>query len=761
MPSSTILYLGALLLGALAVVPGTTGLAWAQEGDAAKSDKGLIPRTVFFGNPERAGVQLSPDGTKLSYLAPHEGVLNVWVMPVDGGDAEVVTDSTTRPIRSYTWAVNGDQVLYMQDKGGNEDTHVYAVDLASKTTTDLTPHEGVKASLAGQHRDRPDEILVQMNQRNPQNMDMYRMNTRTGESELIFQNDDGYVGMMPDDAWAIRGRARMLEDGGTLFELRDSADGDWYEFMKVPMEDAMNSQPMGFSKDGKTMYAMDATNRNTSALVSMEAREGGASNPTVIFASDKADIGGVFTDPITHEPKAVSTNYLRNTWTVLDPELQPDYDAIVAMDEGDPNITDATLDNQTWIIAYEQDRGPVKYWIYDRDSKTGRYLFSNRPDMEKYELAEMKPVEITARDGMVLPSYLTVPPNADGPVPMVVLVHGGPWARDSWGYNPYHQWLANRGYAVLSPNFRGSTGFGKAFLNAGNRQWYHAMQDDVNDAADWAVEQGIADPDHIAIMGGSYGGYATLAGMTRDPDKWACGVDIVGPSHVGTLLSTIPMYWEPIKVMFTERVGGADETEWLDSISPLTHVSNIKRPLLIGQGANDPRVKVSESDQIVVAMNENEIPVTYVVFPDEGHGFARPENSMAFNSVTEQFLAEHIGGRAQPDGGDVALSTAQMRDLGNLSIEGVTAWTPPPAEAEPATEAVTKTASEQMSLDALTPAQQAEVQQFLDNIDNIPVDQLAMMKGLLEAQRTQVPESDLPVFNFILQTIDRKLSEES
>ena len=748
----------AIGLALLVAITGLSDLSPAQStsGDEVSETKTkLIPRSVFFGNPERTGVRISPDGTQMSYLAPHEGVLNVWVMPVEGGEAEVVTDSKDRPIRSYTWAVNGDQLLYMQDKGGNEDTHIYAVDLATKQTTDLTPFEGVKASLAGQHRERPDEILVQMNQRNPRNMDMYRMNTRTGEAEMIFQNDEGYVGMIPDDNWVVRGRAMMTEDGGTQFDLRDDAEGEWYEFMKVPMEDAMNTQPMGFSKDGKTIYAMDATGRDTSALVSMKAARGGAAEPTVLFASDKADVGGVYTDPDTNEPKAVSTNYLRNTWTVLDPELQADYDAIAAMDEGDPNITDSTLDNRTWIVVYTQDRGPAKFWIYDRDTKQGRYLFTNRPDMEQYELAAMQPVEITARDGLVLPSYLTVP-KGEGPFPTIVLVHGGPWARDSWGYNPYHQWLANRGYAVLSPNFRGSTGFGKSFVNAGNREWYHAMQDDVNDAADWAVKEGIADPDRIAIMGGSYGGYATLAGMTRDPEKWACGVDIVGPSHVGTLLSTIPMYWEPVKIMFTERVGGADETEWLDSISPLTHVGNIKRPLLIAQGANDPRVKVSESDQIVAAMNEKSIPVTYVVFPDEGHGFARTENSMAFNSITEQFLGKHLGGRVQPDGGDVAKSTAQLRDLGNLSIDGVAAWTPPVEPAPVAEQPAPKTAEQAM--ESLTPAQKAEVEQFLKNVDGIPVDQLAMMKSILEAQRSQVPESDLPVFDLILKAINDKLS---
>ncbi|MBM44591.1 MAG: S9 family peptidase [Phycisphaerae bacterium] len=716
----------------------------------------LIPRETLFGNPERAGLQISPDGSTISYLAPHEDVLNVWIQPTAGGEASVITSSTDRPIMGYAWAINGEQILYTLDKDGDENTHVYAVDLETKETTDLTPFDGVKAGMAGQHRDRPDEILVQMNQRDPRNMDMYKVNTRTGESELIFANDDGYVGMIPDDDWTVRGRAKMTEDGGTLFELRNSADGEWYEFMKVSMQDAMNTMPMGFSKDGTIIYGKDATGRDTSALVSMPARKGGAEQATVIFESDKADVGGVYSDKDTHEPRAVSVNYLRNEWHVLDPELQVHIDAIKALDEGDPNITDSTLDESMMVVAFERDNGPVNYWLYDTDSRTGRYLFSNRPDLEKYELVTTRPVEITARDGLVLPSYVTTP-RGEGPWPTVVLVHGGPWARDSWGYNPIHQWLANRGYAVISPNFRGSTGFGKNFLNAGNRQWYHAMQDDVNDAAAWAVAEGIADKDRLAIMGGSYGGYATLAGMTRDPELWACGVDIVGPSHIGTLLSTIPMYWEPVKIMFTERVGGVDETEWLDSISPLTHVDNISKPLLIGQGANDPRVKLAESDQIVAAMNERSIPVTYVVFPDEGHGFAKPENRLAFMAVTEQFLSEHLGGRAEAVGVDVQDSTAQVRDLGNLQVEGVALWdaSEAPADVPEAAPAGTVTFAD------LTPEQQAQVQQFLDRVDTIPLDQLGMMKSLLEAQRSNVPPAELPIFEFMLQTINEKIAEES
>ncbi|MEE3001177.1 MAG: S9 family peptidase [Planctomycetota bacterium] len=739
----------------LIALVGMTSFALGNQA-ASPSTTPLIPRDTLFGNPERAGLQISPDGTTISYLAPHEDVLNVWIRPTAGGEASVVTSSTDRPIMGYAWAVNGEQILYSLDKNGDENTHVYAVDLQTKETTDLTPFDGVKAGIAGQHKDRPDDILIQMNQRDPRNMDMYKVNTRTGESEMIFANDDGYVGMMPDDDWTIRGRARMTEDGGTLFELRNSADGEWYEFLNVPMQDSMNTMPLGFSKDGTIMYAKDATGRDTSALVSMPARKGGAEQATIIFESDKADVGGIYSDMDTHEPRAVSVNYLRNEWHVLDPELQVHIDAIKALDAGDPAITDWTLDESTMVVAFERDNGPVNYWLYDTETRTGTYLFSNRPDLEQYELVKTRPVEIIARDGLVLPSYVTTP-KGEGPWPTVVLVHGGPWARDSWGYNPIHQWLANRGYAVLSPNFRGSTGFGKEFLNAGNRQWYHAMQDDVNDAAAWAIEEGIADKDKLAIMGGSYGGYATLAGMTRDPELWTCGVDIVGPSHIGTLLSTIPMYWEPIKIMFTERVGGVDETEWLDSISPLTHVSNIQKPLLIGQGANDPRVKVAESDQIVSAMNERSIPVTYVVFPDEGHGFAKPENRLAFMAVTEQFLSEHLGGRAEAVGSEVEASTAQVRDLGSLQVEGVALWEPSEAPAD--VPAATPGAA--VSLADLTPEQQAQVQQFLQQVDTIPLDQLGMMKSLLEAQRTNVPPAELPLFEFMLQTINEKIAEKS
>ena len=731
-----------------AIAQATTFAAFADNTE-------LIPRETLFGNPERAGVQISPDGSRIAFLAPKNDVLNVWVQSLDGGEPVAVTDSTDRPITNYTWAVNGEQILYMQDKGGNENTHVYAVDLASGTTTDLTPGDEVKASLVASHRDRPDEVLVMSNARVPESMDVIRMNTRSGDSAMVFENDGGYVGMIPDDDWNFRVRSKMTDDGGTLQEFRDSPDGEWRELDRVGLEDAMSTSVRGFDKSGKILWGADSRGGDTARFVKVVPQPDGTFDRETVFASDKADVADIMINPITLQPEAVAVNRLRKEWTILDPSIKPDLDALAELVDGELEITDRSLDDRKWIAVFLVDDGPVQYWLWDRDKQEGTFLFTNRPGLESLPLAKMMPVEIPARDGLDLVSYLTLPVGVK-PVdlPLVVLVHGGPWARDNWGYNPYHQWLANRGYAVLSVNFRGSTGFGKSFLNAGNREWYHAMQDDINDAAQWAVDQGYADPDRMAIMGGSYGGYATLAGLTRDPELWACGVDIVGPSHVATLLSTIPAYWEPVKVMFEKRVGGLEETEWLDEISPLTHVANIKRPLLIGQGANDPRVKVSESDQIVEAMNEQSIPVTYVVFPDEGHGFAKPENNMAFNAVLENFLALHLGGRAEPVASDVENSTAQVRELGGLQLDGVEKW-------DPATQAAV-VEDPVVNLEDLSPEQQAQVTAMFSQIEaQVPEaarkQAYPMILMQVQGSRSQVPEADLQVFFYVTQELQRRI----
>jgi dipeptidyl aminopeptidase/acylaminoacyl peptidase len=632
----------------------------------------LIPREVFFGNPDRAAPNLSPDGKHLAFLAPLNGVMNVWIQPLaDGqlGEARPITRSTDRPIRIFFWAENNEQIVYAQDRGGDENFRLYAVHIVTGNELTLTPFDNVQARVIAGDRQFPDEILAGINNRIPQLHDVWRINTRTGERELVYENNEGWAGFVPDHDYNLRLAVRFNQQGGTDLYLRHSADEPWQPFASWDMEDTMTSGPLGFARDGRTLYIRDSRNADTGGLYEIVFNEQGeASPPRLIARDDRTDVQGIVADPDTGRPQAVAFEYTRREWRILDQSIAADWDLLRTVSRGDFTIVSRTQADNPWTVAYVVDDGPVRYYLYDRAAKDATFLFTNRPALEGLPLARMEPVVIDSRDGLKLVSYLTRPthsPSAangvpQGPHPTVLLVHGGPWGRDTWGYNSLHQWLANRGYAVLSVNFRGSTGFGKDFVNAGNREWSGKMHDDLIDAVDWAISEGIADPDRVAIMGGSYGGYATLVGLTFTPEVFAAGVDIVGPSHVRTLLESIPPYWEPIKAMFETRVGSLDEPEYLDSISPLTHVDRIRRPLLIGQGANDPRVKEHESEQIVSAMQEKDIPVTYVVFPDEGHGFARPENSMAFWSVTEAFLAQHLGGRYEPIGEDLEKSTAKV-----------------------------------------------------------------------------------------------------
>ena len=630
----------------------------------------LIPRDAFFGNPARTRVRISPDGRFISYLAPLDGVLNVWVRPVDGGDDRPITRSEVRPIRTYLWAENSQQILYLQDQNGDENNHLYAVAIESGKTTDLTPYENVKAWVVGSDRQHPDTILIALNKRTPQLHDVWSINTRTGESNVVLENDGGYSGFVADSNLDVRIVTRYRRDGGVEAFIREDTQSPWYELARWPRQDAATSQPLAFNRTGDTVFLVDSRNTDTGQLFAYSIDATGEVSYDNLAGDRRADVSQVLFDPRSNEPMAVSFEYDRTQWNILEQGLAEDWKRLQSMTNGELRVTSQSSDNMKWIVADIRDDGPAGYYFFDRESSSGTFLFSNRPELEQLDLASMEPVVIRSRDGLRLVSYLTRPTDGTtGRAPMVLLVHGGPWARDRWGYNPLHQWLANRGYAVLSVNFRGSTGFGKAFVNAGDREWARAMHNDLIDATNWAIEQGIADPNRVAIMGGSYGGYAALVGLTFTPEYFAAGVSIVGPSHIRTLLASIPPHWEPIKAMFEARVGRLDEEEYLDSISPLTRVDAIQRPLLIGQGANDPRVKEAESRQIVEAMQQKNLPVTYVLFPDEGHGFARPENNLAFFAITEAFLAEHLGGRMQPIESDLRQSSAIIEAGGELIPE--------------------------------------------------------------------------------------------
>ncbi len=628
----------------------------------------LIPREVLFGNPDKAGGQLSPDATQLAFLAPVDGVLNIWVGPADRPDAaKAITHDKGRGIRQYFWAYDSRHILYLQDRGGDENWRVYCVPAAGGEVRDLTPFEGVQAQIEAVSRKFPAEILVGLNNRDPQLHDVYRVNILTGDRQLVLQNE-GFANLILDDDYAVRFGQKMTPDGGSEL-LERTAGGEWKPFARIGPEDSLTTGPAGFDKTNKILYLLDSRGRDTGALTTVELATG---KQTVVAEHPRADVDDVMVHPTERTIQAVAFSIERKEWRILDPSIAPDFAYLKTVAPGDFEITSRSLDDRHWLVVYLQDDGPARYYHYDRGAKKAKFLFTNRKALEAHKLAKMHPVTIKARDGLDLVSYLTLPPGSDpdhnarpaAPLPMVLFVHGGPWARDDWGYNPYHQWLANRGYAVLAVNFRGSTGFGKRFVNAGDKEWAGKMHDDLLDAVNWAIAEKIAHPQKVAIMGGSYGGYATLVGLTFTPEVFACGVDIVGPSSLVTLIESIPPYWKPMLDLFTARVGDPRTPEGRKSLldrSPIQYVDRIRRPLLIGQGANDPRVKQAEADQIVAAMQQKNIPVTYVLFPDEGHGFARPPNNMAFNAITEAFLSRHLGGRFEPIGDDFTGSSVQVK----------------------------------------------------------------------------------------------------
>ncbi len=626
----------------------------------------LIARDVFFGNPDRAAVRLSPDGSRLSYLAPLDGVLNVWVAPADDPSAaRAVTHDRDRGIRIYFWAFTNNDILYLQDKAGDENWLLHRVDLETDESHELTPLDGVRVQVLEVTPEHPAEILVGLNDRDKRFHDVYRLDILSGERTLL-ETNPGYTGYVTDQDNQVRLASQMTPDGGMKY-LRKNGN-KWDELFAVSSDDMLTTSPAGFDKSRQVMYMLDSRDRNTAALVTLDLSSG---EKQTLFDDARADVSGWLMHPTERTVQAVSSTFERREWKTLDESIAPDLAFLESVAEGEFNVSSRTLDDKHWVVAYLRSDGPVDYYLYDREGKEATRLFSNRKELEGLPLAPMHAVTIKSRDGLDLVSYLTLPresdPDGDGKpaaaVPMVLFVHGGPWGRDNWGYNPNHQWLANRGYAVLSVNFRGSTGLGKDFTNAGDMEWAGKMHDDLIDAVDWAVAEGVAIEDKVAIMGGSYGGYSTLVGLSFTPEKFACGVDIVGPANLITLLESIPPYWEPMKKLFAARVGDV-ETEagraLLTERSPLTRADQIAKPLLIGQGANDPRVKQAESDQIVDAMKAGDIPVTYVLYSDEGHGFARPENRKSFNAVAEAFLAETLGGRVQPIGDDFDGSSIEV-----------------------------------------------------------------------------------------------------
>ena len=615
----------------------------------------LIPLEHLFENPERAGAQISPDGTTLGYLAPEGGRLNVWVRPLGAGDDDgtCVTHDHVRGISSWCWSRDSSRIVYLQDRGGDEDFHLHVADLdhPSPAARDLTPFEGVRVSLVDVPHADPAHVLVAMNRRDPSAFDVHRLDLATGALELVAENPGNIGHWVTDQGGRLLAAAAQTAEGDTEVLVRGSEDEPFRSLAVYANEDGGDVH--GFTPDGHGLWVGSARGVDRKRLVRLDLT---TAEEQVVDEHPEVDLATVVLRSRTGE--LLSAVYLvdRLEWHHHDEAFGARVEAARRLHTGDLQGISRDDAEERWVVTFNDDREPGVTFSFDARTGSGAFLFTPRPALDPAALAPMEPVVIRARDGLPLHSLLTVPLGARrAGLPLVLLVHGGPWAQDVWGYHPEVQLLANRGYAVLQVNYRGSTGYGKAFTHAAEGELGRRMHDDLVDAVGWAVAEGTADPARLAIYGGSYGGYAALCGVTLTPDLFAAAISYVGPSSLVTLIRSFPPYWRPflqgtwfryVGDPGTEEEPNPEVVEDLLSRSPLTHVDRITTPLMVVQGANDPRVTKRESDQIVAALRARGVEVTYLVKDDEGHGFANPENRLDLYRAMEQFLARHLGGRA-------------------------------------------------------------------------------------------------------------------
>jgi dipeptidyl aminopeptidase/acylaminoacyl peptidase len=629
---------------------------------------GLIPREILFGNPQRTDPQISPDGQQLSWLAPEKnGVLNVWLSAIDGAGPHPVTNEPDYPIHYYRWAADGKHILYLHDNNGDEIDHLFSVDLTSGNVRDLTPFRGVRAQNVLTDSRHPKSLLVALNLRDRSAFDMYRVDLETGAIALEATNPGDVLTWTTDNNFVIRAATAFDgKTGRTIIRVRDGVDKPWRDLVVMPFERALfagevvnGSLIAGFAPDGKSLLIDSALHSDKGRIVAVDLQDGhelgvvaeDAQADVEYFSGSRLGVElSVISDPATGALQAVEFNYRTPHWFFLDPKLKADFERINREVPGFIELVSRDSADAKWIVAIRRSDAPDSYYAFDRQAKKLTRMFDSNPEILRFPRATKKPVVIRARDGLELVSYLTTPPGREAKhLPLVMLIHGGPWDRDDDSYDPEVQFLANRGYAVLQVNYRGSTGFGIKFFNAGNLQVGLGMVEDVFDGARWAVEQGIADPKRIAAMGGSMGGYATLRALEMRPELFAAGVDEFGPADEATGIRTFPKYWSNIVARWRRREGDVDHDEaWNRKISPLYHVDAIRAPLLIGQGKNDPRVTIANTEAMVAALRKAKRKLIYVVYPDEGHGLARPENQRDFYGRIEEFLAQHLGGRSEP-----------------------------------------------------------------------------------------------------------------
>ena len=696
----------------------------------------LIDRALLFDTPETSGGQLSPDGEYVTLMRPYEGERNVYIKRRDEPlDAARPLTTDERPVPGYFWSRDSKYVLYVQDAAGDENYHVYAVDPAEAFAEGgavpepraLTEGEGVRAEIVAVPRSKPDKIYIGLNDRDPAYHDLYEVDIATGEKTLLRENTDQVSSYVFDHDGELHLVTKTAADGGT--EIYAVGDDDSLSLsLAYACSVDETCYPAGVHPDGERVWLVSnkGDESDLTALLTLDPATG-ATEYVEADPEGEVDFGGAITSDLTHE--LLGTVYVgdkpRYYWR--DEEYAADFEFLREQLPGreDVSFGSSTADERVYLVSASSDTEPSATYVFDRDADELDLLYETRPDVPTEALADMQPISYPSTDGLEIPAYLTLPEGVEPEnLPVVLFVHGGPWSRDDWGYHPYAQFLANRGYAVLQPNFRGSTGYGKAFLNAGNGEWGRKMQDDVTAGAKYLIDEGIADPERIGIMGGSYGGYAVLAGLAFTPDVYAAGVDIVGPSNLETLLASIPPYWDAFRKQMYRRMaepGTADGDAWLAERSPLNSATDIDDPLLVVQGANDPRVKQAESDQIVVALRDLDREIEYIVAEDEGHGFRRPENNMAMLAATERFFAEHLGGRYQADmPDDVAARLAEITvDPGDV----VLAQAPSEAELgaprpEPARELTPGESTYALTIDMMGQQMKADITETITATDS-------------------------------------------
>lgn len=617
-------------------------------GETAAAAIPLIPREVLFGNPDRLFPTLSPDGRRMAYLAPHAGAMNIWLRTVGQADDRPLTHSPHSRIGSFFWAADSHAILFTQDRDGDENQHLFRIDVAGGAARDLTPFPGVRAQVVRRSLQVPDALLIALNRRDARFHDVYRLDLAGGALQLAAQNWGEVRQWVADAQLQVRAAVASRADGGFALHVRDTPDAPWRLFDVWPSDDALTSAPIAFTADGQHLLLYDSRGANTTRLVRAHLPSG---RVEVLAGDPHCDVVSVLLHPETAVVEAVAYQRERLVWQPLESRVAADFAAIRRLARGDFRIGGRSAADDVWLVGFWPDDGPIAYYAYDRTRRAGDFLFHHQANLAAAPLARMQPIAFTAQDGLRIHGYLTRPPAApQQPLPLVLLVHGGPWARDTWGFDPQVQWLANRGYACLQVNFRGSSGYGRAFLNAGDREWGGKMQQDLLDGVRWAVERGIADPRRVAIFGGSYGGYAALVGAAFTPDLFCCAVAALSPVNLVTFLKSLPPHWETARATFYRRVGHPEtDADFLLARSPISRAAEIRIPLLLAQGANDPRVPVSEAEQLLQALRAGGIPHDYLLFPDEGHGFSQPANRLAFYAAAERFLARYLDGRFEPE----------------------------------------------------------------------------------------------------------------